>query len=140
MTSAAAPTVLLVDDDELYLEAVAAYLSGCNPAWRVLTAADGLLALAALESEVVDLVVTDLAMPGADGHELVSFLSAHRPDLPVLIVSASPSATWPGGCAGAACADIYAKPVDLWALQTRAAELVEGRGRCAEAILGDLYG
>jgi len=58
--------------------------------WRVETVADGAAALAAVEREVPDLIVTDVMMPGIDGFELVNDLR-RRPELasiPVIMLSA----------------------------------------------------
>ncbi|HEX9530744.1 MAG TPA: response regulator, partial [Acidimicrobiales bacterium] len=66
-TSSAA--VLVVDDAPSVLAMQHAMLSRAG--YRVLTAADGQEALAALRSTAIDLVITDLEMPRMDGIELV---------------------------------------------------------------------
>jgi CheY-like chemotaxis protein len=78
--------VLVVDDEE----AVRAVLvrSLASDGFEVRQAEDGLSALTALEaSSAVDLVVTDLVMPGLDGHELGRRIAARWPALRVLFVS-----------------------------------------------------
>ena len=58
--------------------------------WRVQTVADGGAALAAVEREPPDLIVTDVMMPGVDGFQLVNILR-RRPELasiPVIMLSA----------------------------------------------------
>jgi two-component system cell cycle response regulator len=63
-----APTVLIVDDDELVLERLKELVSvGGSP---VLTTTSGLTALAWLEASAASIVVTDLKMPGIGGLEL----------------------------------------------------------------------
>jgi DNA-binding NtrC family response regulator len=56
----------------------------------VLEAADGeaALALVGKDTPAVDLVVTDLSMPRLGGLEVLGALREHRPELPVVIVSA----------------------------------------------------
>lgn len=64
-------TVLLVDDDadmRLYLRSCLRALS--PPFGRVIEAADGLEALRLIRSETVDVVITDIALPGLDGRRL----------------------------------------------------------------------
>ena len=64
-------TVLLVDDDEdmrLYLRSCLRSLT--SPFDRVIEAADGLEALRLVRSEAVDLVITDIGLPGLDGTRL----------------------------------------------------------------------
>lgn len=64
-------TVLLVDDDadmRLYLRSCLRSLS--SPFDRVIEAADGLDALRLVRSGTVDLVITDIGLPGFDGLRL----------------------------------------------------------------------
>jgi CheY-like chemotaxis protein/nitrogen-specific signal transduction histidine kinase len=78
--------VLVVEDDD-DVRAVAVACLG-SLALDVLEAADGPAALAALESNrEIDLLFTDLAMPGMSGRELAAEARRRRPDLKVLYVS-----------------------------------------------------
>jgi CheY-like chemotaxis protein len=61
-------TVLVVDDDPLVLDVVAKILAA--PGCTVLTARDGYQALRALADRDIDLLITDLNMPGLDGVQL----------------------------------------------------------------------
>ena len=78
--------ILAVDDDALILVNTAAMLEDLGH--EVVTAYSGREALAALAGmERVDLVVTDQAMPGMTGTELVAAIRRERPDLPVLLAT-----------------------------------------------------
>ncbi len=80
--------VLVVDDDEGSRERLAAMLG--RHGWRVATAADGALGLAAVEAAVPALILLDLMMPGMDGFGFLEALRA-RPewrDIPVVVVTA----------------------------------------------------
>jgi CheY-like chemotaxis protein len=57
--------ILVVDDDESVREALAAFLS--QEGHEVDTASDGVEALARLDHDRYDLILTDLQMPGMDG-------------------------------------------------------------------------
>ncbi len=70
-------TVLLVDDDADLLEAMARGLR--HASYRVLTAPGGAEALALLASEPVDIIVSDLDMPGMGGLELLDRSRDLRP-------------------------------------------------------------
>jgi two-component system response regulator (stage 0 sporulation protein F) len=77
-------TILVVDDDPGVRFALTEVLR--DRGHRVIAAASGLEALGLLEG--VDVVVTDLVMPGMDGLELVSRIAERAPALPVLLVTA----------------------------------------------------
>ena len=69
--SALPPTVLIVDDDadmRLYLRSCLRGLT--SPFERVIEAADGLEALRLVRSGAVNLVISDVALPGLDGRRL----------------------------------------------------------------------
>jgi CheY-like chemotaxis protein len=78
--------LLVIDDEEGVRRVVRRMLaqSGC----RVLEAANGLEGLLALEEgAVVDLVLTDLAMPRVGGLAVVEVLGRRRPEIPVVLMS-----------------------------------------------------
>jgi CheY-like chemotaxis protein len=79
--------VLLVEDEEIVRGFLREVLeaAGCT----VVTAADGYEAFRIVQSDLgpVDVVVTDLVMPGMGGAELMSRLSARYPGLPVVYMS-----------------------------------------------------
>jgi CheY-like chemotaxis protein len=76
--------IVVVDDDTLTLNLVERTLSD----YKVTTARDGGEALVILASaEPVHLLLTDYLMPVMTGEELVNRARAHRPGLPVLIMT-----------------------------------------------------
>ena len=79
-------TILLVDDDPMFLNALATTLEAN---YDVLTAADGLNAVYTYESnrEKVAAIVTDLGMPRLDVQSLVGWIHHISPNLPVIIMS-----------------------------------------------------
>jgi CheY-like chemotaxis protein len=84
-------TILLVDDDGVLREVVARNLRAGG--YRVLSAtdADDARAVAARHEGAIDLMVTDLVMPRANGYELAAALRQTRPELAVLVMSGLPS-------------------------------------------------
>ncbi|MDP8254997.1 MAG: response regulator [Candidatus Alcyoniella australis] len=83
--------ILLVDDDEMVLIAVADLLR--SQGYTVQTAANGERALELAEVEQFDLCVLDTLMPGITGRELArSLRSIERySKLPIIMLSARPS-------------------------------------------------
>jgi DNA-binding NtrC family response regulator len=79
-------TVLLVDDDPSFRRVLQYQLQ--EDGYRVLTAADIASALQHFKSESIDVVMTDVKMPGGDGMELLARLNATQPDLPVVMLTA----------------------------------------------------
>ncbi|MFC7478604.1 response regulator, partial [Dankookia sp. GCM10030260] len=79
-------TVLVVEDETAVRDTTAEMLR--EGGWRVLVAADAREALSALEAgEAVDVLFSDVVMPGMNGVELVPAARRLRPGLPVLLTS-----------------------------------------------------
>lgn len=78
--------ILLVEDDRALREALADTLA--LGGYDYLEAADGEAALALLQRENVAMVVSDVNMPGMDGHALLRTLRERFPQLPVLLMTA----------------------------------------------------
>jgi len=64
--------VLIVDDERFLLTSIIRGLQVDRPHWSVLTASEGGEAMRILKSEPVDILVTDIQMPGMDGMALLT--------------------------------------------------------------------
>jgi CheY-like chemotaxis protein/anti-sigma regulatory factor (Ser/Thr protein kinase) len=84
------PTVLVVDDSAVDRRLVAEYLKE-DPQLELRYAVHGLEALAKMEQEVPDLVVTDLVMPELDGLQLVAAVRKRYPLVPVILITSKGS-------------------------------------------------
>ncbi|HJW27444.1 MAG TPA: response regulator [Rhodocyclaceae bacterium] len=79
-------TVLLVDDNPLVRDALKATIEALG--YRVVDAGSGAAALAALEAaEGIAALVTDYAMPGMNGAELIQQIRRRAADVPVLLIT-----------------------------------------------------
>jgi CheY-like chemotaxis protein len=91
-------TILLVEDAALVRALVKDVLT--ESGYRVLEAADGKEGLAVFDSNTgrIDLLLTDLAMPGMNGQQLASAIRERQPGIKILFMSAYPpeSAQLPG--------------------------------------------
>ena len=119
-------TVLVVDDEEVIRRLAAEALR--DDGYAVLEAADGEAALRILRSgKRIDLLVTDVGLPGLNGRQLAEAARESRPGLPVLMIT---------GYAGAMPIDlvlpagmqVLAKPFALEALTDSVSALLAADG------------
>ncbi len=80
------PKILIVDDSPLD-RVLAGGLLEPDGQFVIHYAGNGNLALDKLQQEEIDLVVTDLVMPGMDGLELVATMRSRHPDIPVILMT-----------------------------------------------------
>ena len=78
-------TILIADDDVELRDVVIAILN--ERGYTVLTASDGYEALRVLVERSVDLLITDVKMPGISGYELARQAKLMRPNLHVIYLS-----------------------------------------------------
>lgn len=78
--------ILVVDDEPKLCDLLASAL-GQNGI-TVFTAGNGLHALKVLESEDIDLLISDWRMPGMDGPQLLAEVKNRYPHLPVIVMTA----------------------------------------------------
>jgi len=78
--------ILVVDDEPLVCDAVKMMLD--FDGHIVETACSGKDALALLERDKFDLVITDFEMPGMKGDELAAAIKARAPSQPVVMITA----------------------------------------------------
>ncbi len=83
-----AKKILIVDDDEYLLLGLAAKLKAKG--YTVITAMDGVAAVAAARRETLDLIILDLGLPAGDGFLVLERLRAMTDLLttPVIVLSA----------------------------------------------------
>ena len=79
-------TILVVDDEQSQRDAIAGFIRKLG--YNVITCADGAEAYALIEKELVDLVVSDMRMPGLDGLGLLKKARALAPDITFILMTA----------------------------------------------------
>ena len=78
--------ILIVDDEKNYPMIIGEILS--EEGYATITASSGMEALDSLNNNIVDLVLTDVKMPGMDGIQLLEKIKEINPDIPVIIMTA----------------------------------------------------
>lgn len=78
-------TILVADDEELLREGYAAFLRAAGH--EVITAADGTRAAAVLRESPVDLILSDIEMPGMSGLQLLDLARDEHPHVPFILVT-----------------------------------------------------
>ena len=107
-------SVLVVDDDHNVLEVLDARLSSCG--LTVCKADGGRKALQILKTRQIDLVVSDVKMPGMDGMALLSEIIQIQPGLPVIFLTAYANVPDAVNAVKSGAVDYVEKPFDGKAL------------------------
>jgi DNA-binding NtrC family response regulator len=117
--------IVVVEDEAILREDLAAWLQ--RSGHRVRSAGEGRKALALLDEEEADLVLTDLRMPGMDGLELLDRVQTDHPGTLVMVVTAYASVENAVEALRRGAADYLLKPVEYEELALRVRRLAELR-------------
>ena len=79
-------TILIVDDEKNYLVVLEALLSA--EGYEIVTARDAKMAVSILREADLDLVITDMKMPGMSGMELLEKCKKINPEIPIIMMTA----------------------------------------------------
>lgn len=135
--------ILFVDDEPSIRKVVAAQLA--RDGHDVVLAEDGDAAVAALTASPVDLVLTDLRMPGLDGMGLLRWIETTQPRLPVVVLTAHGTVDVAVEAMRHGAFDFLSKPFDQDELRAVVAKALSTRAHAARsastddalALLGD---
>ena len=118
-------TILLAEDEQDVREVAREFLE--SGGYTVIEARDGPEALKKVEKhqDTIDLLITDMVMPGMTGHDLTARLLQARPEIRVLYMSgyserAAAESTW-----GNSSMHLLAKPFSRWALLRAVHEILK---------------
>ena len=126
MPSEAAPAVLLIEDDEDNRELMAEVLESAG--FVVVSAAGGAEGLRKLAEHPVDVVVTDVGMPGMGGLEVARAAKQIAPRVPVVVVTGYAERDDITAARGRSVDAVLVKPVDPDHLTAAIEDVL--RGRC----------
>jgi DNA-binding NtrC family response regulator len=107
--------VLVVEDEAYVRDSLVEILR--SRGFQVAPAASVTEAMTALARSPVDVVLSDLKMPGADGLELVKRMQSSWPEVPVVLLTAHGTVASAVECLKAGASDYILKPADPEALE-----------------------
>jgi DNA-binding NtrC family response regulator len=120
-------TILIIDDEKSLLDLLTVVFK--KEGYGVKTASSAAAGFEILAKEEVDLVVTDIKMPGADGMDILRYARENLPDLPVILITAYGSIAQAVEALKAGALDYVVKPFDVEELK-----IIVGRGLAAKRL------
>ena len=100
--------ILIVDDNYDMLELLQRNLKAQN--FHTYKASSVLEAIDILKVASIDLLITDLQMPGLNGIELIKFTNEHFPEIPKLVITGFPSVDTAVNAVKSGALDYLVKP------------------------------
>jgi DNA-binding NtrC family response regulator len=125
MTGRTQPVILLAEDDTRTREGLSRAIT--REGYRALAAANGAEALAVLNKEPVDLLLTDLRMPGIDGLTLLERVRVEFPATVVVILTGYATVDIAVQAMRNGAYDFLTKPVQLEKLEVLVKQALEAR-------------
>ncbi len=104
-------TILIVDDEETPLRRLKRSLDKEN--YSTFTATNGMDGLEIINNNKIDVVITDIKMPGIDGLELLSRAKKMYPDIEVIVITGHGDQEVAVSALRAGAIDYLCKPIDL---------------------------
>ena len=124
------PKILIVDDDDVIRDTLYELLS---EEYICQTAETAERALARLEADSYDVVLTDISMPGLSGLELLGHILQKFPGTPVIMISAIGDHEHAEGLIKLGAFDFLLKPFTLEVVERSVQRALEYRWHLADA-------
>ena len=118
-------SVLIADDDRILIKVVVREMKKASDQLRGFEAEDGQVAIDILDSENVDLVVTDINMPRVNGLMLIAYMNAFYPTVPCFVMTSYGTSRMKSKMPPDLL-KFYHKPVDAHELAVAAVAVLEG--------------
>lgn len=137
--------ILIIEDEIVFRKQLETYLQDLGAS--VQTADSGVRGIEAIELQQPDIVLTDLNMPGMDGHAVLEAVLIRYPRLPVIVISGLEDMSEVARSMRMGAFDYLHKPITDWsylleAVTNAQAEIVRDSESClqgAEYRLPDLW-
>ena len=111
--------VLIVEDDPAQARLLSRSFARQRPDLTIVTSGNGAEAVRLVSDSGVDLILTELTMPGLDGFELLAWAADHCPEVPVFAMSTSDDAQTVSRVSALGAVGYFAKPIDVKAVVLR---------------------
>ena len=126
--------ILLVDDEETILLGLHRKLYSLNSDCDILLASSGEIAQQILTEQSVEVMVTDVRMPGISGVDLLAWTAVHSPMTRVIIMTAFDVAELQEQASKQGCLQIVQKPFDLNKMRDMIKGLLDDEGGLGGSI------
>lgn len=137
MKAAPKTRILFVDDEETVLRLLQRTVASMGAGWETACATSGEAALALLEQQSFEIVVSDMRMPGMSGGQLLNEIMRRHPGTVRIMMSGYADEAHVLKCVGATH-QFLAKPFDLGALKVRLARIRSLKARLPNAEIKKL--
>lgn len=118
--------ILVAEDNKLILETICHSLT--REGYQIIKANDGKECLKILEDTTIDLLITDLYMPGINGHEVIAIIRDERKiNIPIMVLSAAGAEDIVLKAFDLGADDFMVKPFSLVELNIRVRKLLSMR-------------
>ncbi|MBK7105615.1 MAG: sigma-54-dependent Fis family transcriptional regulator [Ignavibacteriae bacterium] len=104
-------SVLIIDDEESQLHSLKSFL--VRREYEVFTASDGMKGFSIIQSNFIDVVLTDFRMPNWDGFTVLKNVKEFNPEIDVVVITAYGSVEDAVSIMKAGAYDYLSKPIDL---------------------------
>jgi len=128
--------ILVVDDEYLILSAYARVLRASG--YEVVSASRASKAQTLLQKHVIDVIVSDIIMPGMNGISFLELLCRHWPEIPVILITGFPSLSSEQSLRRQGAFAYLPKPVSVPELRATIKDAVaDGKRRRRDAVAED---
>ncbi|MFZ1289622.1 MAG: sigma-54 dependent transcriptional regulator [Melioribacteraceae bacterium] len=118
-------SVLIIDDEESQLQSLKSYLIRRD--YEVFTASDGTKGFSIIQTNLIDVVLTDFRMPNWDGFTVLKKVKEFNPEIDVVVITAYGSVEDAVSIMKAGAYDYLSKPIDLDELENLLHRIKEKR-------------
>ena len=125
------PNILIVEDDQMNRDMMARHLKW--EGYQVVTAVNGVQAVALAQSESIDLILMDMGLPVMDGWEATHRLKTtrHTRSIPIIALTAYALSEDRARCLSAGCDEYESKPIDFPRLLAKMKRFLAGMPKAA---------